>query len=229
MHNDGSYRIHGSYLIHYGISGMRWHVRRFQNEDGTLTAAGKERYGVGSKETGRTAFQKVADVTKKAAKSTGRGVKKAVEYQWKKNPKHLTDEELDQRLVRIRKEAEYTRLQREIERNQNPNINQNNQNNGGKNKGGKGKSKHPYLALAILTPIATAIGIATKGLTAEKVNDFLSKRADKKLVDYIEFMRSGGGGHGSTKGRQLREAYEAAQRTLDTAIKLSGGGGGGSK
>lgn len=39
----------GSYLAHYGIPGQKWGVRRFQNEDGSLTAAGKERYGVGDK------------------------------------------------------------------------------------------------------------------------------------------------------------------------------------
>lgn len=33
------------YLQHHGIKGMRWGVRRFQNADGTLTAAGKKRYG----------------------------------------------------------------------------------------------------------------------------------------------------------------------------------------
>ena len=31
-------------LYHYGIKGMRWGVRRFQNEDGTLTAQGRQRY-----------------------------------------------------------------------------------------------------------------------------------------------------------------------------------------
>lgn len=30
-------------LMHYGVPGMRWGVRRFQNEDGTLTAAGKNK------------------------------------------------------------------------------------------------------------------------------------------------------------------------------------------
>lgn len=30
-------------LIHHGIKGQRWGVRRFQNEDGTRTAAGKAR------------------------------------------------------------------------------------------------------------------------------------------------------------------------------------------
>lgn len=31
-------------LWHHGIKGQEWGVRRFQNEDGTLTAAGKDRY-----------------------------------------------------------------------------------------------------------------------------------------------------------------------------------------
>ena len=33
-----------TYLEHYGIKGQQWGVRRFQNEDGSLTAEGKERY-----------------------------------------------------------------------------------------------------------------------------------------------------------------------------------------
>lgn len=33
------------YLMHYGIKGQKWGVRRFQNQDRTWTEAGKERYG----------------------------------------------------------------------------------------------------------------------------------------------------------------------------------------
>lgn len=37
-------------LCHHGILGMKWGVRRYQNEDETLTPAGRERYGRGGGE-----------------------------------------------------------------------------------------------------------------------------------------------------------------------------------
>lgn len=32
------------YLQHHGVLGMKWGVRKYQNKDGSLTAAGKNRY-----------------------------------------------------------------------------------------------------------------------------------------------------------------------------------------
>lgn len=50
------YRIHyKNELCHFGIKGQRWGVRRYQNEDGTLTAEGKERY---NKEAFRDTYNK---------------------------------------------------------------------------------------------------------------------------------------------------------------------------
>lgn len=31
-------------LVHYGILGMKWGIRRYQNKDGSLTSAGQKRY-----------------------------------------------------------------------------------------------------------------------------------------------------------------------------------------
>lgn len=41
-----------SYLAHHGIKGMKWGIRRFRNEDGTLTEVGKKRYGNYTNEKG---------------------------------------------------------------------------------------------------------------------------------------------------------------------------------
>lgn len=37
--------VNENYLAHYGVLGMKWGVRRYQNKDGSLTKAGKVRYG----------------------------------------------------------------------------------------------------------------------------------------------------------------------------------------
>lgn len=63
-------------LKHWGILGMHWGVRRFQNEDGSLTPEGRERYGV-----------KTAAETKKLSYSQ--------EYEVLKNKKKRTKEEED--------------------------------------------------------------------------------------------------------------------------------------
>lgn len=69
------------YLEHHGIMGQKWGVRRYQNEDGTLTEEGKARYNDGRettiKGTGKAAAENVKSVGKNTAtavKSTGKQV-----------------------------------------------------------------------------------------------------------------------------------------------------------
>lgn len=44
-------------LMHYGIKGQKWGVRRFQNEDGTLTPAGRKKYRQEVRAENKKAFE----------------------------------------------------------------------------------------------------------------------------------------------------------------------------
>ena len=81
-------------LCHWGIKGMKWGVRRYQNKDGTLTAAGKKHYA-GDGNAGSEDEPKV----EYAPKRFGR------------NAEDYSDEELRSRINRLQMEKQYRDLQ----------------------------------------------------------------------------------------------------------------------
>ena len=64
------------YLAHYGIPNQKWGVRRFQNEDGSLTPAGRERYGVGPERASKK-YSKAGMIGLEAKYQAKRAVKSA--------------------------------------------------------------------------------------------------------------------------------------------------------
>lgn len=60
--SDGSF-ISDEVLYHYGIKGMKWGVRRYQNADGSLTNKGKKRYEVLSSAADKA--KKMSDMARK--------------------------------------------------------------------------------------------------------------------------------------------------------------------
>lgn len=57
-----------TYLAHHGIKGQKWGIRRFQNEDGSLTEKGQKRYA--STESSLARNQRDTRVARAVAKST---------------------------------------------------------------------------------------------------------------------------------------------------------------
>lgn len=72
-------------IYHAGIKGMKWGIRRYQNADGSLTPAGKKRYGEDVHEDYRRAHDK-------------------------KRIEQMSDKELQARNNRLQQEQNYKRL-----------------------------------------------------------------------------------------------------------------------
>ena len=68
-----NYRYNGNSLAHYGITGMRWGIRRYQNPDGTLTEEGKKRYYYGDVTVERTGYNGKEDYYKISQKGRKSG------------------------------------------------------------------------------------------------------------------------------------------------------------
>lgn len=119
------------YLIHYGIKGMKWGVRR---TDAQLAAARGEtlkttksdkKTSSSSKSTTSPAKKAVSSVTSKAKKvvssaqkkseekKTKKAEKKAEKQASKKKLKDMTDEEIQERIARLELEKKYKSLSNE--------------------------------------------------------------------------------------------------------------------
>lgn len=81
-------------LMHHGIKGQRWGVRRYQNKDGSLTKAGRKRYAKLEAELEKLGGKKSdvdTDVNKKSSESN----------EPKKKISDMTDDEIRERTNRL--------------------------------------------------------------------------------------------------------------------------------
>ena len=86
-------------LYHWGIKGMKWGVRRYQNNDGTLTSEGKKRKQ-----------SKIDKIDKKAKRENWSDDAKTAAEIKTKNVKQMSNAELRKINERIQLEKQYSQL-----------------------------------------------------------------------------------------------------------------------
>ena len=104
--------IKNNVLGHSGIKGQKWGIRRYQNEDGSLTEEGKKRYG--TPETYR-AVAKEASSLEEATKGASSAVSTAASIintqrgskAIRKDYSNLSDKELQEKINRLNLERAY--------------------------------------------------------------------------------------------------------------------------
>ena len=96
-------------LYHSGIKGQKWGIRRYQNEDGTLTEAGKERYK-DIKNIYRSGMQTARSVSNIEERSKRNKAKKDLASELKKTEeslKNMSDDDLRKIVNRMNLEEQY--------------------------------------------------------------------------------------------------------------------------
>lgn len=120
------YVILNDELYHHGIKGQKWGVRRFQNEDGTRTAAGKKREKIGMAEgkpvgvklaNGDILFVDSNELRKYGPDKTVQNtLARNKEAERKKNKTKLSDEERELEKELLRDDPDYARALKDIKK-----------------------------------------------------------------------------------------------------------------
>lgn len=97
-------------LKHYGIKGMKWGVRRFQNKDGSLTADGRKRYGSEDLKSMQKQVNQGKNVVDGVKKTRAKAAEKQTEKKIRDDLSKMSDRELRDIVNRLNMEERYMQV-----------------------------------------------------------------------------------------------------------------------
>ena len=107
-------RIMNNELVHYGIKGQKWGVRRYQKSDGSLTPEGEKRYGAKEELQSLRENKKQVDAVKKGIEGVqnkrNEQAKKANAGKIKNDLENMSDDELRAIVNRLNMEERYSQV-----------------------------------------------------------------------------------------------------------------------
>ena len=210
--------MYDDFLMHYGVKGMRWGIRKYQNSDGTLTREGIQRYRTGRGGENERWSQVKARVKNASGRVSAFVQRKAVEKKESVTARHtpvslMSDQELKERYNRLNMERSLKQVQDDLN---------------GKNKPKRSfGNKHPVIQQIAVT---TAIGVASSIISNQlktKADEMLApkrmERAEKKGMlnkDLFPFVYNNGARISSYNNRQ-KEIADATAKAAQEATQAA--------
>lgn len=168
-------------LKHWGIKGMKWGIRRYQNKDGSLTRAGKKRQA-DNLEKARQAKKAKQDEMQEREEKRSKLLKSTDATELYKNRELLSTEEINERLNRLNAEQRLSQLSNQTKSTGMDKVNK------ALAVGRKINEVYEFTNTPVMKALKKQLGLekTEKRLGLDKVYEMRDKLSDKQLQDALK-------------------------------------------
>lgn len=173
--------MENSELKHWGIKGMKWGIRRYQNKDGSLTRAGKKRQA-DNLEKARQAKKAKQDEIREREEKRSKLLKSTDASELYKNRDLLSTEEINERLNRLNAEQRLSQLSNQTKSTGMDKVNK------ALAVGRKINEVYEFTNTPVMKALKKQLGLekTEKRLGLDKVYEMRDKLSDKQLQDALK-------------------------------------------
>ena len=173
--------MENSELKHWGIKGMKWGIRRYQNKDGSLTRAGKKRQA-DNLEKARQAKKAKQDEIREREEKRSKLLKSTDASELYKNRDLLSTEEINERLNRLNAEQRLSQLSNQTKSTGMDKVNK------ALAVGRKINEVYEFTNTPVMKALKKQLGLekTEKRLGLDRVYEMRDKLSDKQLQDALK-------------------------------------------